>query len=422
MSGEPRRARLRAGGVQALAHTLRPDGDAAGVAEGVAATLEAVRSGGDDALVEGVRRFDQADFTHEAIRVPGVAIERAMDALDEDLRAAIITAASQVRVVAEALLPDDRQVTLPFGQRIQVRQVPVDAAGVYVPGGRAAYPSSLIMGVVPAQVAGVERVAVVSPPGPDGRPSAVILATAGLLGVHEVYAAGGAAAIAALAYGTATIPPVAVIVGPGSPWVQEAKRQVVGIVGIDGVAGPSEVMIIADDSADPQAIALDLLAQAEHGADSPAVLAADDPEVIASVAAALAGLPEGAGPITLVECASMPLAIELAEAFAPEHLEIATREPDVIASQITRSGAVFIGPNCATAFGDYVAGSNHVLPTGGAARYASALGPTTFLRRMSVVEMTDEAVEALTPHLAVLADAEGFEMHRRSAEARRKSS
>ena len=166
MSGAPRRARLRAGGAQAVAHTLRPDVDVAGLAEGVAQTLEAVRTRGDDALVEGVRRFDQPDFTHDRIRVPRVAVERALEGLDEELRAAIVTAAAQVRIVAEALLPDDRQVTLPFGQRIQVRQVPVDAAGVYVPGGRAAYPSSLIMGVVPAQVAGVERVAVVSPPGP----------------------------------------------------------------------------------------------------------------------------------------------------------------------------------------------------------------------------------------------------------------
>ena len=418
----PRRVRLRAGGAQAIAHTLRPDLDVAGVAADVVETLEAVRLRGDDALVEGARRFDCPDFTHDRLRVPSAAIERAVAGLDEGLRAAIVAAASQVRIVAEALLPDDLHVTLPFGQRVQVRQIPVDAAGCYAPGGRAVYPSSLIMGAVPAQVAGVERIVAVSPPGPDGRPAPAILATAGLLGIDEVYAAGGAAAVGALAYGTATVAPVAVVVGPGSPWVQEAKRRVVGTVGIDGVAGPSEVMIIADASADPAAMALDLLAQAEHGPDSPAVLASDDPEVIAAVEKALAGLPEGDGPITLVECASMPLAIELAEAFAPEHLEIATRGPDSIAAQITRSGAVFIGPNCATAFGDYVAGSNHVLPTGGAARHASALGPTTFLRRMSVVEMTDEAVAALTPHLAALADAEGFTMHRRSAEARRRPS
>jgi histidinol dehydrogenase len=418
MSRAPRRARLRAGGAQAIAHTLRAAGEVEGLREGVAATLDDVRSRGDDALVEAARRFDSAGFTHDRLRVPPAAIERAVERLDEDLRAAVVAASAQVRIVAEALLPDDRHVTLPYGQRVQVRRVPVDSAGCYVPGGRAAYPSSLVMAAVPAQVAGVGRIAVVSPPGEDGRPAPAILATAGLLGLDEVYSAGGAAAIGALAYGTATIAPVAVVAGPGSPWVQEAKRQVAGTVGIDGLAGPSEVMVIADASADPEAMALDLLAQAEHGPDSPAVLASDDPEVVEAVAAALEGLPEAIGPITLVECASMPLAIELAEAFAPEHLEVATRDPEAIASEITRAGAVFLGPNCATAFGDYVAGSNHVLPTGGAARHASALGPTTFLRRMSVVEMSDEAVAALTPHLAALADAEGFPMHRRSAEAR----
>jgi histidinol dehydrogenase len=417
----PRRARLRAGGAQAIAHTLRPVPDTEGVRDAVAGLLAAVRARGDEALVENARRFGSPEFAVERLRVPPVTLQDAADRIEPALRAAIVAAASQVRLVSEALLPDDRAVTLPFGQRVHVRQVPVDSCGVYVPGGRAAYPSSLIMGAVPAQVAGVGRIVVVSPPGEDGRPADAILATAALLGVDEVYAAGGAPAVGALAYGTATIPPVAVIVGPGSPWVQEAKRQVAGEVGIDGVAGPSEVMVIADSSADPAALALDLLAQAEHGPDSPAVFASDDPEVIGAVEDALAGMPAAVGPITLVECASMPLAIELAEAFAPEHLEIATRDPHAIAAQITRSGAVFVGPNCATAFGDYVAGSNHVLPTGGAARHASALGPATFLRRMSVVEMTDDAVEALTPHLAALADAEGFPMHRRSAQARRTS-
>ena len=389
MSDGPRRARLRAGGTAVLAQTLRPVLDVAGVAGGVAEVLDAVRERGDDALVEGARRFDCADFTHDRLRVPAATLSRAAASMDEGLRTAIGVAASQVRLVAEATLPQDRSVRLPAGQEIQVRSIPVDAAGCYVPGGRAAYPSSLIMGVVPAQVAGVPRIVVVSPPGPDGRPAESILATAALLGVEEVYAAGGAAAVGALAFGTATIAPVAVIVGPGSPWVQEAKRQVVGTVGIDGVAGPSEVMIIADASCDPRALALDLLAQAEHGEDSPAVLVSDDPGVVDRVEAELRELGEGLGPITLVECASMPLAIELAEAFAPEHLEIATRDAAAIASSITRSGAVFTGPNGATAFGDYIAGSNHVLPTGGAARHASALGPTTFLRRMSVVDMTD---------------------------------
>jgi histidinol dehydrogenase len=416
-----RRVRLRAGGVQALTMTLRPPADTEGVGAAVAAVVDDVRRRGDDALVDATRRFDCADFTHDRLRVSPARLQKSLDAIDAGLRAAIVAAAAQVRAVSEALVPDDRHVTLPFGQRVRVRSIPVDAAGCYVPGGRAAYPSSVIMTVVPAQVAGVERIAVVSPPGADGRPNQVVMATAAVLGIDEVYAVGGPGSIAALAYGTATIAPVAVIVGPGSPWVQEAKRQVVGRVGIDGIAGPSEVMVIADDSADPRALALDLLAQAEHGADSPAVLASDDPAVIAAIEAALADLPEPTGPITLVECASAPLAVELAEAFAPEHLEIATRDAESVALTIRRSGAVFTGPNCATAFGDYVAGSNHVLPTGGAARHASALGPATFLRRMSVVEMTDEAVEALTPHLSALASAEGFPIHARSAEARRRT-
>lgn len=413
-----RRVRLRAGGTAALTTTLRPPADDAGVADAVSAVLDDVRARGDDALVDATRRFDCADFTRERLRVSPARLQEALDGLDPALRAAIVAAASQVRALSEALVPDDRHVTLPFGQRVRVRSVPVDAAGCYVPGGRAAYPSSAIMTVVPAQVAGVERIALVSPPGEDGRPSAVVMATAALLGVDEVYAVGGPGAIGALAHGTATIAPVAVIVGPGSPWVQEAKRQVVGRVGIEGVAGPSEVMILADATADPRALALDLLAQAEHGQDSPAVLASDDPAVIDAVAAELAGLPAPTGPITLVECASAPLMAELAESFAPEHLEVATADAESLAMGIRRSGAVFIGPNCATAFGDYVAGSNHVLPTGGAARHSSALGPATFLRRMSVVEMTDEAVAGLTPHLTALAEAEGFPLHARSAEAR----
>jgi histidinol dehydrogenase len=299
-----------------------------------------------------------------------------------------------------------------------VRALPVDSAGVYVPGGRASYPSSLIMGVVPAQVAGVRRIAVVTPPRPDGRPAPAVMAAAHALGLEEVYATGGPAAIGALAYGTATIAPVAVVVGPGNRWVQEAKRQVAGTVGLDGIAGPSEVLVIADDSADPELVAADLLAQAEHGPDSPAVLASADPKVIEAVAAALAAAPDAAGAVTLVECASVPLALELAEAFAPEHLQLNLRDAAALAEGVRRAGAVFIGRNGGTAFGDYIAGSNHVLPTGGAARFASALGPSTFLRRMAIVDMPQEAVDALTPHLAALAEVEGFPQHRRSAELR----
>jgi len=414
---EPRRAGLRAGGVNVLMHTLRPPATGDLGAE-VGALLDDVRLRGDDALVDGARRFDCPEFTHDRIRVPRAALESAPDAVSPELREAILTAADQVRAVSEALMPAEVDVTLPPGQRVRVRAVPVDSAGCYVPGGRAAYPSSLVMCAVPAQVAGVGRVAVCSPPGPDGRVATPVLAAAALVGVDEVYAAGGAAAIGALTYGTATIPPVAVVTGPGNPWVQEAKRQVVGAVGIDGVAGPSEVLILADRSADPEAMAADLLAQAEHGPDSVSVLATAEPEVLEAVAEALAGAPEPVGQVTLVECASWPLAVDLAEAMAPEHLQLCLRDAEEVAAAVTRSGAVFLGPTGGTAFGDYVAGSNHVLPTGGAARYASALGPTTYLRRMSVVEMPQAAVDALTPQLAALADAEGFPLHRRSAELR----
>ncbi|HWH14228.1 MAG TPA: histidinol dehydrogenase [Miltoncostaeaceae bacterium] len=413
-----RRVRLRAGGAPVLARTLRPPVDEGDIARTVASIVGDVRARGDEALVEDARRFGTPGFVHDHLRVPPVELEAAAGRLDPALRAAIIAAAAQVRTLAEAVVPGDQRVVLPHGQAVTVRAVPVDAAGCYVPGGRAAYPSSLIMAAVPAQVAGVTRVVAVSPPGPGGRPHETVLATAGLLGIEEVYATGGAAAVAALAYGTATIRPVAVITGPGNAWVQEAKRQAAGVVGIDGIAGPSEVMVIADASADPRAIALDLLAQAEHGTDSAAVLASDDPEVVEAVAAALAAEGEPLGAVTLVECASMPLALELAEAFAPEHLEICARGAEEMAHGVCRAGAVFIGPHCATAYGDYVAGSNHVLPTGGAARFASALGPATYMRRMSVVEMGDEAVRALTPHLAVLAEAEGFPFHAASARAR----
>ncbi len=415
---EPRRARLRAGGAQVLMHTLRHDAASPMLREQVAAILGRVRGEGDDALVALAREHDCPDFTHDRLRVTRVALETAGYRVDARLREAIATAAAQVREVARALMPADADLRLPYGQRVRVRVVPVDSVGCYVPGGRAAYPSSLIMAAVPALVAGVPRVAVVSPAGPDGKPSAAVLATAAALGLEEVYAAGGAAAVGALAYGTATIAPVAVVVGPGNPWVQEAKRQVVGDVGIDGIAGPSEVLILADDTADPRAVAADLLAQAEHGPDSMSVLASADPEVLEAVADALAGQPAPVGQIALVECASWPLAVELAEALAPEHLQLNVRDAEDLAGRITRSGAVFLGANGATAFGDYVAGSNHVLPTGGAARYASALGPNTYLRRMAVVDLPQEAVDALTPHLAALADAEGFPAHRRSAEIR----
>lgn len=409
--------------IAACAAALRPPHTAADpeLSAIVQATIDDVRTRGDHALVAHARQFGAPSFTEGQVRVPVSTLRAARAALDPELARAIEIAAGQIRDFATAVRPIDTEVALTHGQRITMRVVPVAAAGCYVPGGRAAYPSSLVMSVVPAQVAGVERIAVVSPPGEDGLPPQVILATAEILGVDEVYAVGGAAAIAALAYGTESIAPVAVITGPGSSWVQEAKRQVTGQVGIDGFAGPSEVMIIADRSADPEAMALDLLAQAEHGPDSVAALASHDPAVIDAVAAALSAHEMPIGAVTLVDCESIDDAVGLSEAFAPEHLEVCCADAATIANRIRQAGAVFIGPNCATAYGDYVAGSNHVLPTGGAARFASALGPSTYLRRMSIVEMTDTAVAQLTPHLEKIAAAEGFPFHGRSAAVRNTS-
>lgn len=414
-----RRERLEAGGARELAEALRPPAPVDDLAAATADLIDQIRAGGDTALAEQARRFGAHGFRVEMIAVPRGEIDAAAGRLPQRLRAAVLAAAEQVRDYATRLRPTDVEALLPHGQRIVSRAVPVGAVGAYVPGGRAAYPSSLIMAAVPAQVAGVGRVVVASPPGADGRVSDVVLGAAGLLDVDEVYALGGAGAVAALAYGTATVPRVDVIVGPGNSWVQEAKRQVVGQVGIDGIAGPSEVLIIADADADPRAVAADLLAQAEHGEDSPAILATDSERQADAVAELLRSGPEASGPISIVLCATIDGAVELAQEFAPEHLEIQAHGADGLARRITTAGAVFLGHDGATAFGDYVAGSNHVLPTGGAGRYASALGPDTFMRRMSVIEMSSEAVEALTPHLAALADAEGFPLHRASAELRR---
>jgi histidinol dehydrogenase len=403
--------------VRALARRLAPPPPDPAIAGLVAEILGDVRARGDAALVEITRRFDCPDFVAERIRVPAGACADAAERLPADLRDGLEVAAAQVRALAAATRPSDLATTLPLGQEITVRSVPVASAGVYVPGGRAPYPSSLVMAVVPAQVAGVARVAVTSPPGPDGRPHEVILAAAALLGVDEVYAAGGPAAIGALAFGTDAVAPVSVIAGPGNAWVQEAKRQVFGTVGIDAVAGPSEVVVVADAHADPVAIAYDLAAQAEHGADSPAILLSPDDGLLDAVAGVLEGI-EIAGAVTLVRAADLDAAFAFAEEFAPEHLEIDTADAAARAARVRHAGAVFVGANGATAYGDYVAGSNHILPTGTAARFASAVGPATFMRRMSVVDLPDAAVAALTPRLAAIADAEGFPNHRRSAEVR----
>ena len=415
----PTRLALAPGRIAETVASLRPP-QPDDISALVSAAIAEVKERGDAAVVEAVCRFDSENFIQPYLKIAPEDIERAGRAIDPELYAAIGAAADQVLALSFASMPQDRDVVLPAGQEVTLRQVPIASAGCYVPGGRASYPSSLIMSVVPAQVAGVERIAVVTPPGPSGAPAEVTLATAAALGVDEVYAAGGAAAVAALAYGTETIPRVDIITGPGNSWVQEAKRQVAGDVGVDsGVAGPSEIVALVDDSADPEAIALDLLAQAEHGPDSPAIALSTQSRMLDRVAAKLDEHGPSAGAVALIDVPDWSAAIDFAEEFAPEHLQLNLRDAQRIAGRIRSAGAVFIGPNGGTAFGDYVAGSNHILPTGGAARFASALGTATYLRRMSVVNMTQPAVDELAPHLAAIADAEGFPAHRDSALVRR---
>jgi len=320
---------------------------------------------------------------------------------------------------------DGTVVELSDGQYIDIVEMPVRRVGIYVPSGRAPYPSTVIMCAVTAQVAGVQQIALCAPPSvADARIHPMILAAAALCGVNEVYRVGGAQAIAALAYGTESIRPVDVIVGPGSPYVQEAKRQVAGMVGIDSIAGPSELVVVAADDADPELIALDLLAQAEHGPDSAVAVISNDPRLLDMVVEAVNRLGAERPSVTdallaVVETKDAVAAVRLADAIAPEHLELIGDEAEDEVERVARAGCVFVGEMAATAFGDYVAGSNHVLPTGGAARYASALSPRTFRRRMARVSLTDEAAARLAPHGAAIAQAEGFPVHGESMERRR---
>jgi histidinol dehydrogenase len=306
-------------------------------------------------------------------------------------------------------------VRLPQGHEVEVRELPVGAAGVYAPGGRAAYPSSVLMCCIPARVAGVERIAVASPPGPDGRVHPAVLAAAALCGVEEIYALGGAQAIFALARGTESIPAVDVIAGPGNRWVQEAKRAVYGEVGVDTLAGPSELMVIGGHDTRVDWAALDLRAQAEHGADSPLVAAAVEEAWLDELEGTVG---ETACAFALVAVPDLADAIGLANSLAPEHLQLMSADARALAPHVRTAGCVFLGQAGGTAFGDYAAGSNHVLPTGGAGRFSGPLGPGTFRRRISNVTLSDSAAASLAPHVDALARAEGFPVHGESARAR----
>jgi len=386
--------------------------------------FDEVVSRGDEALLELTHRFDAPSASLESLQVDPADAAAALAVLDPSLRKAMTTAASNIRQVAEAQIGEASEVRLPAGQKVTVREVAVGAAGIYAPGGRAAYPSSVLMCAIPAQAAGVERVALASPPGPDGRMSPLTLAAAALCELEEIYAMGGAQAIFALAHGTETIAPVDVIVGPGNAWVREAKRAVYGQVGIDSLAGPSELMVIAGHDSDPEWAALDLCAQAEHGPESPLVVAAVEEQVLDAVAAAAEAAavtrPSVAdAPLALVQVPDAEAGIGLANEYAPEHLELLETDAALLAERVTTAGCVFVGRHGATAFGDYLAGSNHVLPTGGAGRYAGPLDPGTFRRRIANVELTEAAAAELAPHVDLLARAEGFPVHGESAMIRR---
>ncbi len=398
--------------VVAAAVGLRPTLEAReDVRRTVADIIDMVRRGGDDALRRLTSRLDGADLAQS--RVKAGELSRALDGIDPAVKEAIELLAANLRTVATELLPPPTRVELPQGQIVSTRHVPVQRAGLYVPGGGAAYPSSAVMAIVPAQVAGVPQICVCSPPAADGRVHSAILAVCALLGVTEVYAAGGAQAVAAMALGTEAIPAVDVVVGPGNAYVEEAKRRLFGEVGIESLAGPSELIILADATAPAEHLAWDLMAQAEHGSGAQSVLVSPDPDVIAAVAEHLAE-----GDVTLIETDSWETAIAFVNEYAPEHLQLAVADPAAVLEQIVHAGAIFLGPHSGAAFGDYVAGSNHILPTAGNARFASGLGPVVYLRAQEIVEIPESAVAALEPPLVALALAEGLPNHARSASIR----
>jgi histidinol dehydrogenase len=394
----------------------------------VRAIVAQVRSGGDKAVIELTRRFDRLDLAVTAMRVSDAEIAAAVAASGKDTLAALELAAARIEAHHRRQLPSNDRYTDALGAELGSRWTAIESVGLYVPGGLASYPSSVLMNAVPARVAGVPRVAMVVP-SPGGELNPLVLAAAHLAGVSEIYRIGGAQAVAALAYGTETVAPVAKIVGPGNAYVAAAKRQVFGTVGIDSIAGPSEVLVIADRDNDPEWIAADLLAQAEHDTAAQAILMTDDAgfatKVEAAVARQLAALPRGNiaraswetfGAVIVL--GSLDEAPPLADRIAAEHLEIAVAEPEELAARIRNAGAIFLGKHTPEVIGDYVAGSNHVLPTARSARFSSGLGVLEFMKRTSILRLDQGALAKLAPAAMMLARAEGLEAHRRSVAVR----
>ncbi|MEO5337494.1 MAG: histidinol dehydrogenase [Magnetospirillum sp. WYHS-4] len=394
----------------------------------VAAILDEVRRDGDAALLAYTKKFDRLDLTAETLRVTVAQMEAATAACAPETLAALKVAAERIADYHRRQIPEDQDYVDAAGIRLGYRWTAVGAAGLYVPGGTAAYPSSVLMNALPAKVAGVERLVMVVP-SPDGRLNPLVLAAARVAGVDEIYRVGGAQAVAALAYGTATIRPVDKIVGPGNAYVAAAKRQVFGIVGIDMIAGPSEILVVADGANDPAWIAADLLSQAEHDTAAQSILIADDAAFALAVEEAveshLKTLPRAAiarkswddyGCVILVE--RLDQAIPLVDRLAPEHLELACADPDALARRIRNAGAIFLGRHTPEALGDYVAGPNHVLPTARTARFSSPLGVLDFLKRSSIIGAGVEGLNAIGPAAVALAKAEGLDAHALSVSIR----
>ncbi len=399
------------------------------VVASVRTTLEAVRDRGDEALVEAVRAHDWPCPYASALRVRANAAEAALRALPDPLREALSSMAASIRRFHELQRPPSCTPLEADGLRASVEVLPLASAGLYVPGGRAAYPSTLLMLAVPALIAGVGRIAVASPAGPDGLPDRAVLAAAGLLGLDEVYAVGGAAAVGAFAYGTETVPAVDKIFGPGNAYVAEAKRQVFGRVGIDAVAGPTELVVLSDGSSPGAWLAADLLAQAEHDAKASAILLTTDPEeperVLEELERRLTGSPrESIQRVSLVErgavivCEDAATACAAAEYLAPEHLSVQTARPDAWADAVPSAAAVFLGPWTPEAAGDYGAGPNHSLPTGGTARFSSPVGVWDFVRCRSRLALDRSALANLSGWMIPVAEAEGLAGHAESLRVR----
>jgi histidinol dehydrogenase len=404
----------------------RDGGDA--VTASVAAIIADIRTRGFRALAEKTLQFDRASIDETSVRVSAPEIDAARAALDASLIRAIEHAASRIRAYHDRQRPDDQLWRDEQGVTLGWRWTAVDAAGLYAPGGRAAYPSSVLMNAIPAKVAGVGRIALATP-APDGVINPAVIVAAEIAGVDEIWRIGGAQAIAALAYGAGPIAPVDVIVGPGNAYVAEAKRQVFGRVGIDSVAGPSEILVVADARNDPSHIAADLLSQAEHDPSSQSVLITNDEafadKVASAVEAQLAASPRRAiaekawaDNSAIIVVAKLAEAPPLIDAIAPEHLELAVEAPEALLNAVRHAGAIFLGRMAPEAIGDYLAGPNHVLPTAGAARYASGLSVLNFMKRTSIIGADAAALALIGPDAARLADAEGLPSHAASIRLR----